>query len=119
MTSEESRQLDAEIAARVFGCRVAWRRSIEYGSRPCCDCENAHHGQSYYGGGLPEYSGSIAAAFAVVPESLRQYPGAGFAMRYIPGESWIAQIGWRSGVGQTASEAICRAALAALASVKE
>lgn len=67
------------------------------------------HGHDF----APPYSTSIAAAWAVV----EQFKDYAFELRnsHKPGIApWIAYIGTFLGTGETAPEAICRAALAAV-----
>lgn len=118
MTPTESRHLDAEIAAAVFGCRVAWQ-TVGGHSQPCCDCRLPRHGASRHGGGLPRCSEDVVAAFVVAKEVHRRFPHAGFHLDCHPWQKTMKPWGCHfngnvRSAGNTASEAICRAALAAV-----
>ena len=101
-----SRELDREVAEKVMGWRIpeTWLYS-----------EMGHDGEVLRE--VPLYSSSIEAAWLVM-EKMRE-KGWSFGCSCIPtDDTWIANFGSIYISAPTAPEAICRAALAALAAVE-
>lgn len=128
VSREAGRELDAEVAEKVFGLRHLVGAAVPYverhhdapedeqevwvsGERPakvrfCRQC-----------GSLPPYSTDIAAAFSIADKFEGQHFGVEHAFA-LDGTvcGWIANVAVRMAVADTVPLAICRAALAAVAS---
>lgn len=117
------RALDAEVARRVFGCSPEldkWAAHEDYH----CGCEGFPHNRETEGQtSLELYSTDIAAAWKVVERMMAQ--GWGYELSDMT-DDWHSMLfihhdpddGANAG-GETPAEAICRAALKALANSSE